>query len=77
MRAGGSTRKVSIGVSGASLTYASTDVKIGSHLFPGIRTGLHRREIFPGEDGLLGNGLLSRFRVTFDGVGHRVVFERR
>ncbi len=76
MRASGSKRKVSIGVAGASLSFANTDVKIGSQLFSGIRTGLHRREIFPGEDGLLGNGLLSRFRLTFDGVGHRVVFER-
>jgi hypothetical protein len=68
-------RKVSIGVSSASPGYLKTNVKIGDQLFAGIRTGLHHREIFPGEAGLLGNGLLSRFRLTFDGVAHRVVFE--
>jgi hypothetical protein len=29
-----------------------------------------------GEAGLLGNGVLSRFRVTVDSVAHRVILER-
>ncbi|HYR58607.1 MAG TPA: aspartyl protease family protein [Chthoniobacteraceae bacterium] len=71
-----STRTVSIGLSDSSLSYTTTKVKIGEQLFNGVRTGVHRREIFPGESGLLGNGLLSRFRLTIDGLGHEVVFER-
>jgi hypothetical protein len=34
-----------------------------------------KREIFPGEAGLLGNGALSKYRVTIDGIGKRLVLE--
>jgi hypothetical protein len=33
------------------------------------------KEIFPGEAGLLGNGVLSRFCVTIDGIGNRLKLE--
>lgn len=49
------------------------DVQLGSQRLKGVRVGLHRRRIFPGESGLLGNGLLSKFLVTFD-VEKRVLF---
>jgi Aspartyl protease len=42
-------------------------VSLGSRSFPGTEVVLHGRELFPGESGLLGMGLLSRFRaVTID-----------
>ncbi len=40
-----------------------------------VRAGLHRNELFRGEDGLLGNGFLSRFRVTVDARERRLVLE--
>jgi hypothetical protein len=42
-------------------------VKLGHIEFSSLPTNLHERAIFPGEAGLLGNGVLSRFeRVTID-----------
>jgi hypothetical protein len=38
-------------------------------------SGVHREQIFPGEDGLLGNALLSKFRLTIDQPGNRVILE--
>jgi len=38
-----------------------------------VPTGLHQKEIFPGEAGLLGNGLLSRYRsVIIDWKSRRL-----
>jgi len=41
-------------------------VQLGALRLADIPTGLHETPIFEGEAGLLGNGLLSRFTVTFD-----------
>ena len=43
-----------------------TDVTLGSERFAAVKTGLHDEPMFAGEAGLLGNGLLSQFRVTVD-----------
>jgi len=32
-----------------------------------VKVNLHAQSIFPPEAGLLGNGVLSRYRVTIDG----------
>jgi hypothetical protein len=46
--------------------------------FDSVPTGLHRQPIFPGESGLLGNGLLTRFeRITFDTKARRLMLEGR
>jgi predicted aspartyl protease len=66
----------SIGLSSASVDYINTSVQLGSHSFDGITAGIHRKQIFPGEDGLLGNGLLAKFSVTIDGPGSRVILEK-
>lgn len=52
-----------------------TTVELGTERWENVPTGLQRREIFAGEAGLLGNGLLSRYTVTIDGRGWRVVLE--
>jgi len=39
------------------------------------RVKMGARELFPGEAGLLGNGTLSRYRVTIDGIRMRLVLE--
>jgi hypothetical protein len=43
-----------------------TSVLLGSRSLDKVKTALHGRELFSGEAGLLGNGLLSRFTVTVD-----------
>ena len=69
------TDRSSIGLSGVSVRQINTSVQLGKRCFNAITTGVHREQIFPGEAGLLGNGLLSKFRLTIDQPGNRVIFE--
>ena len=52
-----------------------TTVQIGKQRFV-VAAALHEEPMFSGEAGLLGNGLLSKFRLTIDEPGNRVIFER-
>jgi len=52
-------------------------VQLGKQCFKAVTTGVHTEPIFQGEAGLLGNGLLSKFRITIDQPGNRVIFESR
>jgi hypothetical protein len=68
---------VSVGLTELDIPATTTTVKLGSMTFDSVLTGLHRRPIFTGESGLLGNGLLTRFeRVTFDIKAGRLVLEK-
>jgi hypothetical protein len=67
--------QTSIGLSRSSRKYVETTVQIGNRRFT-IPAAVHGEPIFSGEGGLLGNGLLSRFRLTFDEPGNRVIFEK-
>jgi hypothetical protein len=69
------TGQSSIGLSCASVGHINTSVQLGKQYFNGVTTGVHTEPIFPGEAGLLGNGLLSKFRLTIDQPGNRVIFE--
>ncbi len=67
---------------GASIGLASgrgrsmrADVQLGGHSLRAVEIGVHDRAIFSGEDGLLGNAALSRFRVTIDAPGGRLILE--
>lgn len=72
------TRQMAIGLAAISIPQATTTVNIGAHQFKNVPTGLHETAIFPGEAGLLGNGLISRFStVTIDARADRVIFEER
>jgi Aspartyl protease len=66
----------SIGLSGAPVDCVNTSAQLGKHCFNGIRAGIHTKQIFPGEDGLLGNGLLSKFCLTIDERKSRVILEK-
>jgi hypothetical protein len=66
----------SIGLSGPSAEYIIASARIGNDCFNDVSVGIHTKQMFPGEDGLLGNGLLSKFCVTVDEPGKRVIFER-
>lgn len=57
---------VSLGFISDFTDTAVTAVGIGSSQATGIKTSLHGRAMFPGEAGLIGNGLLSRYTVTVD-----------
>lgn len=56
----------SIGLTAGSAGKAFKDVQLGKRTLKQVETGLHGQQMFAGEDGLLGNRLLARFRVTFD-----------
>jgi hypothetical protein len=54
-----------------------TTVRLGEDSFESVSTGLHSERIFPGEAGLLGTGLLSKFRtVTVDAAAGRLLLSR-
>ena len=72
------THHMAIGLAEISIPQTKTTVGIGEHKFESVPTGLHETAIFPGEAGLLGNGLLSLFsRVTIDAKAGRVILEKR
>ncbi len=67
---------VSVGLAPLNVAMTRTSVQLGSVAFDAVQTGVHRKEIFAGEAGLLGNDLLSRFdSVTIDVPAGRVVLE--
>lgn len=67
----------SVGLTSAPVRTIYTDVQLGSRNLGGVKTGVHDQQIFPGEAGLLGNALLSEFRVTVDAPSRRVILENR
>ena len=67
--------KASMGLSHSSRPCIRATVLIGSQHFT-IRAGIHEKQLFAGEAGLLGNGLLTKFRLTIDEPGKRVTFEK-
>ena len=69
------TKGTSVGLSNFSRNYVKTTVQIGKQRFV-IAAAVHEEPMFSGEAGLLGNGLLSKFRLTIDEPGNRVIFER-
>jgi hypothetical protein len=71
-------RKMAIGLAEISIPQTVATVGIGGHEFDKVPTGLHGTAIFPGEAGLLGNALLSRFStVTIDAKAGRVILGER
>lgn len=65
----------SLGITAPTKSTVNTDVQLGGARLSGVKTGIHTRQIFAGESGLLGNGLLSKFIVTFDGLKQQLVLE--
>jgi len=69
------TGRSSIGLSGIPAHHINTSVQLGKRYFNSVNAGIRGEPIFPGEAGLLGNDLLSKFRLTIDQPGNRVIFE--
>lgn len=71
------TSKLAVGLTELSIPQTITGVRIGNHYLDTVPTGLHRKAIFPGESGLLGNGLLAQFGVvTVDAKAGRLILGR-
>jgi hypothetical protein len=60
-----------IGLNSGSVRELHTDVQFGAKRIAAVRTGVHTNQMFAGEAGLIGNGLLSRFIVTIDAARQR------
>jgi hypothetical protein len=71
------SEQIAVGVAAVSMPLITTTVHLGGNEFNAVPTGLHVNPIFPGEAGLLGAPLLSRFgRVTVDGVAGRLFLQK-
>jgi hypothetical protein len=71
-----STRVVnaSVGLTRPGILQTFTTVQTGSVCFEKVPTGLHSKRIFPGEAGLIGNGLFSRYEsITIDMSSGRLI----
>lgn len=66
---------LSVGLAPVRSARANLSVRLGTLELSGVTAGLHPQPLFPGEAGLLGNGLLERFVVTFDFTGKRLALE--
>lgn len=69
-------RQIAVGLSAISIPQAQTSVRLGAVEFRNVRTGLQAKKLFPGEAGLLGAGLLSRFStITINTATRRLVLQ--
>jgi predicted aspartyl protease len=70
------SQRIAIALSQVQVDSVATAVRIGRTKLASVSTDLHDRALFSGEDGLLGNGILSRFRsVTFDTVSCKLILK--
>lgn len=76
-RADRCTSKLAVGLAELFIPQTMTGLRIGNHQLDTVPTGLHSKAIFPGESGLLGNGLLAQFGVVIiDGKSGRLFLGR-
>jgi len=69
-----SSTRVTVALTEMSLPVTETMVQLGATKLTDLQTSIHRSEIFSGEAGLAGIGLLSRFSsVTLDGKANRLI----
>ena len=76
---GGKAKKLGLptfGLNAGSVPEFHTDVQLGAHRIAAVKTGIHTAQMFAGEAGLIGNGLLSQFQVTMDAAKSRVLLSR-
>jgi Aspartyl protease len=74
--ASASTPQMAVALTRMSIPVTRMNVALGPFHFDDVPAAIHRSEIFAGEAGLLGNGLLDRFQsVTIDVRSQRVLLE--
>ncbi len=66
---------LSIGFMTDATDLAPSELQLGSHNLSAVETSLHTQPLFPGEAGLVGTGVLSRFVTTVD-LAHKQIFLR-
>ncbi len=71
-----SAAQVSIGFMTDDSNLALSDLTLGGENLNKIPTSLHATPLFPGEAGLVGNGIWSRYVVTFDVPHNRLLLQR-
>jgi hypothetical protein len=70
-------QRIAVGLSKVSVGVTSSRVQLGATCFEDVATDLHKGAIFPGEAGLLGTGLLSRFgSVTIDAWAGQLILRK-
>ena len=74
-RRAGSDRNTTVALKRGSVSFRDVTVQWEGRELATVRAGLHTRPFFKGEDGLLGNGLLSHFCVTIDARNRRLILE--
>lgn len=77
---GNSAKKLgltTLGLNPGSVREFHADVQLGSKRIAAVKTGVHTAQMFAGEAGLIGNGLLSRFTVTIDATKRRCLLRSR
>jgi hypothetical protein len=78
VRPEGCTKRVAVALTSFSVPVTQTTLTLGAVRCEAVPTDLQVEEIFPGEKGLLGNGLLSRFQtVTIDAKGKKVMLGQK
>jgi hypothetical protein len=68
-------RNTTVALTRGKVSFQRVSVQCAGKELGVVRAGLHRNAFFKGEDGLLGNGLLSRYRVTIDARRRRLILE--
>ncbi len=71
----GNSRQSSIGFTGNLGSSGNNEIRLGGRVIQNAPTTQHGGRLFPGEDGLLGNALLRKFRVTIDMRRSRLILE--
>lgn len=76
-RADRCSSNLAVGLAELSIPQIMTSVRIGRQQLDTVPTGLHRKAIFSGESGLLGNSLMAQFGVvTIDAKAGRLILGR-
>jgi hypothetical protein len=71
------SRQIAVGMAKISMPLIKTTVRVGRTEFNSVPTGLQDQQIFPGEAGLLGTPLLSRFAVvTVDALSGQLLLQK-
>lgn len=72
------SQRIAVALTPFTVNETKSDVRLGNIDFPSVITSLHSEEIFAGEAGLLGNGILSQFKaVTIDAKRGQLILGER
>ena len=70
-------QRVAIGLTYIQIGETKMNVNLGGDTFSDVLVGLHQKSIFPGEAGLLGNELLSKYATVTISAADRAIWLRK